>query len=85
MERLARAILLCQELRENSFDSEAADKAIESGKYYNGKDFYGLSLEQAASKAAGIVGFDTRGTLPIYLLNKCCWNDIQNWAESYNK
>ena len=49
------------------------------------EDFYNMSLEQACDKAAGIVGYDQRGTKPVYLLLKNSWNESLDWANNYDK
>lgn len=122
MERLARAVKLAAKYREESFDKDGYDKAIEErskqivvdpdmvvtkgnarvmaasklgmtevpvvvsstltidpGRYYQ------LSLREAADRAAQEVGYDTRGTEPIYLLLQYTWNDILEWAEQFEK
>lgn len=82
MERFARAILDAQKIREESFDSKEANKM--ELEILIVKDFgscYTISEEEAADKAAENAGYDKRGAMPIYLLNKYCWNDIQTWAE----
>ena len=89
MERFAKAILEAQRIREESFDKEAANKAekMDLNKPKNKRGFidfskfYGKSMYDAANEAARNAGFDKRGTMPIYLLNQYCWNDIQAWAE----
>ena len=83
-ERLAKAILRTQELREESFDHVEADKYEANHKFLSVFDFekcYKLSEYDAADKAAEFFGFDKRMTQPIYLLCKLAWNDIQDWAK----
>jgi len=81
MERLAQAVKLAAKIREESYDHVAASKAVESKEFVNFDKFYRFSLREAADKAADAVGFDSRGTEPIYLLLNYCWNDILMWAE----
>ena len=84
MERLARAVKLAAKYREESYDKEAADKAEKVEFHYVDMDkFYKLSLREACDKAAEEVGFDKRGTEPVYLLLTYCWNDILDWAELF--
>lgn len=85
MEKLAMAILLAAKLREDSYD---VNKAHELGKSCAVKclvaDYttcYDLSLFEACDKAAEEVGFDTRGSQPVYLLLKNSWNESLAWAE----
>ena len=68
MEDLARAVKLAAQLREESWDFI--------------KEKYKLSVYDAADKAVAQIGFDVRGTQPIYLLLQHCWNDILEWADS---
>lgn len=70
MERLAKTIKLAADLREGSWDKK--------------KEKYNLSIQQSADLAAEKVGFDERGTTPIYLLLQCAWNDILDWAEQFD-
>jgi len=70
IEDFARAILRAQELREESYSYSDAEK----------EGSYALSHQQAANMAAEEFGFDLRATIPIFLLNAFCWNDIQIWA-----
>lgn len=69
MKRLADAIQLAQLYREESWDGD--------------NDEYTMSIKEAADKAARDVGFDTRGTEPVYLLITLAWNDIADWAKLY--
>jgi len=72
MIRLAKAIKLAAEIREESFDSEVVN-------------FYRTSLLTASDEAAEILGLDKTATLPIYLLLQYCWNDILDWADEIDK
>lgn len=42
-----------------------------------------MPLDKAADKAAEDVGFDERGTEPVYLLLKNSWNESLDWANKY--
>jgi len=96
MEKLAKAIKLAAKYHEESYDQEASDdaeaqaqlEAEHSGYHgYSGIDFnvfYRLSIKEAADKAASDMGYDARGSEPIYLLLKCCWNDILDWAKLFD-
>lgn len=68
MERLQEAIKLTAKIREESWD--------------NDKKEYSISLYDAADQACESIGFDMRGSLPVYLLLKYCWNDILDWANN---
>lgn len=89
MEKLAEAILLAAKLHEESYDHKSAQRILLknlkrrklSGTDYN--QFYKISRKEAADQAAENVGFDKRGTQPIYLLLKFCWNDALDWAENF--
>jgi len=83
MEAFAKAVKLAAKFREESYDKEAANKATHEPKIVDFDKFYKLTLMEAADKAAEIAGLDTRGTFPVYLTLKYCWNDILNWSEQY--
>ena len=89
MKNLAKAILKAQELREESIDKKAMNKAIKiafkTNNPCNLEKFYGLTLWQAAEKAAELIGFDTETTQIIYLIIKNNYNDSQDWAKNYLK
>lgn len=84
VERLAKAILEAQRIREESFDQESANKALDDASpttIVNTERFYGKSMIEAASEGAYNAGLDhTTADLPIYLLIKYCWNDIGDWV-----
>ncbi len=82
MKRLAEAVLLAADIREKSFDQDAADTLEKSDlliKDFN--DCYIKSLSQACDEAAEKVGFGQIDTQPIYLLLRYTWNDILDWAK----
>ncbi len=68
MDKLKRAINLAAKIREDSWNEEAGE--------------YSIDLYKAADKAAEQIGFDTQGTLPVFLLLKNSWNEILNWANT---
>ena len=80
MKKFMEAIKLGAKLREKSYDKKASYIASQKPEIVDFDNFYNLSLIEAADKAAEMVGFDKRGTQPIYLLLKYCWNDILDWA-----
>jgi len=80
MKKFMEAIKLGAKLREKSYDKKTAKEYSESNELCDFNQFYGLTFKEAADKAAEMVGFDKRGTQPIYLLLKYCWNDILDWA-----
>jgi hypothetical protein len=84
MEKLAEAILLAAKLREESYDHKSAQRTLFKNltRY---SQFYKISIKEAADQAAENVGFDKRGTQPIYLLLQFCWNDALDWAENFTK
>ena len=69
MGRLKDAILLAADIREGSWD--------------HNKKAYTKTLRKACDMAAKAVGYDERGTEPIFLLLHCAWNDSIAWAKSY--
>ena len=69
MRKLAEAIKIAAERRERSFSHQS--------------ERYTKTIAEAADEAAESVGFDTRGSQPIYLLLKYCWNDILAWTETH--
>lgn len=82
MERFARTIILASEIREESYDQEMSDNI--KGKerlYFDFEKCYKKSLKDACDLAALENGYDLSATEPLYLLLKCCWNDILNWAD----
>lgn len=72
-----------EERRKENFDRKGYQKAIEKrpNRIVDSENYYGLTLQESADKAAEHVGFDTRGSLPVYLLLQYTWNDILAWAE----
>lgn len=86
MDRLARAVKLAAKYREESFDRERYQKAIEThpSRVVDSERYYQLTMHEAADKAAGDAGYDMRGADPIYLLLKYCWNDILEWAGQFD-
>jgi len=75
MEELAKAVQLAAKYREDSWVAKpSAEGEIPQGEYK-------LSLWDAADKAAEEVGFDEQGTMPVYLLISCVWNDALDWAK----
>jgi hypothetical protein len=83
VKRLAKAILLAQEIREESFDEIKAEK--NRNPYFDLSTCYGISEYEAADRASNQLGFDKRMTQPIYLLCKLAWNDAQDWAKAITK
>ncbi len=84
MDKLAEAVKLAAKIREESYNKGAADQAVQSATgVIDFNRFYTITLEDAADKAAEKVGFDTRGSLPVYLLLKYTWNDILDWAKQF--
>ena len=83
MELLAKAIKLAAKLREESFNDSKAEQ-IKKVKHPDYSTCYDMPLRQAADIAAEVSGFDKRGTEPIYLLLKHCWNDILEWADLFD-
>ncbi len=83
--RFAEAILEAQKIKEESYDQKAAEAVTGESLLTDFTQFYEKSDYEAADDAARNAGFDLRMTQPIYLLIKCAWNDIQDWAEEITK
>ncbi len=81
MERLAKAVLLAAKLREDSFDLIKANK-MHKDVPLNYSSCYKMTIREAADKAAEELGYDSRGTEPIYLLLTNSWNSAIDWAYS---
>lgn len=95
--KLARMLLKAMEYRESSYDRAAADAETErlaadaasaspdrAWMYVaDYTKFYGLTLEQAADKAAKEAGEPTMASI-IYYLMYHSWNDIQVWIKEHN-
>ena len=84
----ARAILLAQKIREESYDHKAAKKEKKKmeKKYpdseYNLVDystFYTKDVMQSTQEACKEVGLPVRLSYPMYLGMEW-WNDMQEWA-----
>lgn len=82
MDRLQEAIKLAAKIREESFDNKASQQAINDNRIVDHNQFYSKSLHEAADEAAEAVGFDKRGTFPIYALLKHSWNESLDWANN---
>lgn len=95
--KLASMLLRAMELRESSYDKAAVDKAekeaeasIEgfgtkyslAGDLIDYSTFYGLTLEQAAEKAATEAGEPTMASIIFYLMYHA-WNDVQSWIKEH--
>ena len=96
--KLAGMILKAMEYRESSYDKAAADAATARMEaeaaddpspcnawlyVVNYTEFYRLTLEQAAEKAAVEAGEPTMGVI-VYFLISNSWNDVQAWIKNYN-
>jgi hypothetical protein len=92
--KLAGMILKAMEYRESSYDKAAADEATTAAEAAAGNDstvgyicdystFYGLSLEQAAEKAATEAGEPTMASIIFYLMYHA-WNDVQSWVKEHD-
>lgn len=71
---LARAILRCMEIREDSYDRVEADKSKASGEVWNWSVFYKKSIEQACQEGCP----ELAGLLHPMLYSM--WNDAAEWA-----
>lgn len=90
MERLAKTVLRAADLRERSFDINAAHEACVSQSSCQAarttdEQFYTMSLIKACENACKDEGFDARAIQVIHLLLKNSWNDIIAWAKTLHK
>lgn len=67
MERLQEAVKLAAKMHEES---------------WNGFNGYSKTKKECADEAAEQLGFDERGTFPIYALMVHCWNEALDWADN---
>ena len=90
----AQALLLASQLRENSYDKEASDKASQAHQekkktskflLVNYKQFYRLSLIDAAEQACQQIEGAKGLGVPVYLMLMQTWNDAIGWAEEETK
>lgn len=89
MERLAKAVLLAAKLREESYDmatyvEEFENTPMHLKKFIDPSKFYKLTMWDASDQAAMKMGFDKRGTRPVYLLLMNSWNEALDWAEKFS-
>lgn len=76
--KLSKLILLSQKIYEESYDKEALHISV----YLPRIKFSGYKTdEEACIEACKKLKIDNELYFPIYLLNKYCWNDIQDWAK----
>ena len=78
-EELAKVILDAARIREESYDSESAEKA--SRKFVNFQDYYGKSIKQAVEEACIKNGIDLDMTQIVYLALDGWWNPAIDWAQ----
>lgn len=80
-QQLARALKLAAKAREESFDSEAADAAVEAhgGKFppVNSEQFYQLTILQACEKVCAPDLVE-----PVRIMLTTAWNDSLMWADN---
>lgn len=67
IEKMAEAVLLAAKFHEESWNITGDHE---------------ITLKAAADMAATVVGFDTRGTMPIYLMLSGTWNESLDWARN---
>jgi hypothetical protein len=80
-ERLAKILKRSAQIKEESFDHKAADKAEKKRNYVEYKQFYKINLEQSVEQAVKEFKIDPRFSNYIYL-SFHWWNDILDWADS---
>lgn len=84
VKKLAGAILDAQNIREESFDDEKAEKADKSNPFKI-MSCYKKTLYEAAAEAAANAEYDLRMLRLIYILIDQDWNGSQFWAETVLK
>ena len=79
-QQLAKAIKAAAKAREESFDSDAADAAVEKqGNKFppvNSEQFYKLTILQACEKVC-----DPDLVEPVRIMLTTAWNDSLMWAD----
>ena len=88
VKRYAKAVLLSQKIREESYDKKAYKKELKKQKreypdqviqMVDPAEYYGKDIHQSIEEALVIVGLPLRLTYPLYL-SMDWWNDIHDWA-----
>ncbi len=77
---LAEIIYEAQKIREESYDTTASNKSLYN-LFIDRNDYYTKSITESVDDAIESLGYDKELSEPIYLLIKCAWNDIQDWAK----
>lgn len=81
MDKFASVILRAAEIREESFDHKAADKAEKESNHVDFSKFYRKDLYEASEEASKEAGLNPEMAQPISLLLITAWNDILAWAK----
>lgn len=82
-ETLAEILKKAAQIKEESFDHEAADKAEGRGTHIDFNQFYKMNLKQSVKQAVTEFKVDPRFSYYIYL-SFHWWNDILDWADGIN-
>ena len=82
---LAKLILKAQEIREKSYNSNAAENSNIDCAFIDYSDFYMKTIEQSIFEASVELDFDHELDYPTCLLLLFGWNDIQLWAKTIAK
>jgi hypothetical protein len=80
---LERIIKDAMQIREQSYDhaaAEKADKESEDAEFIDFSSFYKKTVKEASDEAATAAGDPRLGEVVYYLLSYV-WNDISDWAE----
>lgn len=69
-------------IHEESFDHDSAEKEEKESNFIDFNKFYTLSKFEAAKKACKENDISIKLAEVVYLLIKCCHNNINEWAET---
>lgn len=80
----AEMILKSQTIREESYDQEKEEREVilQSNSISNFDVFYTKTIMQSCKEVIANTEVEDKFDFIFYLLNKLCWNDVQDWAEN---
>jgi len=82
---IAKLILKAQEIREKSYNSNAAENTNLDCMFIDYNDFYMKTIEQSIFEASNELEINHELDYLIFLLLLYGWNDIQLWAKKIVK
>ena len=88
IQKIAKIIIDAANIRENSFDKEAATQCRKIAERSNDviidyNVFYEMSVMDACKKACEQNGASEDLASLVYLMLEYCWNDVVDWAWPY--